>query len=117
MFVVTIRIIGIDEDIVEIHNDVYVDHVGEYFVDESLPSCRSISKAKWHDIPFIRSPVGSECHFPFVAFVNVNQMVRMFEVDLGVNAHFPGHVEEIRYEWKRVSILFCDFIQTTEIDA
>ena len=117
MFAMNIRIIRIDEDIVEIHNDVYIDHVREYFVDELLPSCRSISKAKWHDIPFVRSPAGSERRFPFVAFMNVNQMVCMFEVDLGINARFPGRVEEIRYERKRVSILFRDFIQTAEIDA
>jgi len=36
--------------------------------------------------------VSSEGGFPFVPFGNVDQMVRMSEVDLGVNTSFVGGI-------------------------
>ncbi|KIM68185.1 hypothetical protein SCLCIDRAFT_106247, partial [Scleroderma citrinum Foug A] len=57
----------------EIHEDT---------IDKSLKSCRGISQAKRHDIPF-EGPISRVEHgLPFITFCNADQMVCVAEIDL-----------------------------------
>ena len=71
-------VIQVDKNIVKIDNDINVKHVCQYFVNKMLPSGRSIGKTKRHDVPFKGTPVGPKGGFPFVTFIDVDQMVGMF---------------------------------------
>jgi hypothetical protein len=42
-------------------------------------------------------------------------MIRVPEVDFGVNAAFPGGIQEIQSEQEQIVILFTDAIKTAEI--
>jgi len=48
MLLVRLHILGVDEDVVEVHNDADIQHVGEYSVDKVMECYRGISEAKGH---------------------------------------------------------------------
>ena len=58
-----------------------------------------------------------KCCLPFVAFVDSDKMVGVFKVDFGVYLGFSWSIQEVRYEWQWVSVLFCNSIQSSEIDT
>ena len=82
------KVIGIDQDVVQIDNDIDVYHIHENVIHESLKSCGSVSKAFWHYQPLERSVLSSESGFPFVSFGNVYEMICMPEIDFGVDSSF-----------------------------
>ena len=41
----------------------------------------------------------------------------MLKVNLGIYLCFSGAVQQVRDQGKRVTILLCDFVQTTEVNA
>jgi hypothetical protein len=47
------KVLGIDEDVIQIHDYAYVKHIGKDAVDETLESRRSIGKSLRHNQPFI----------------------------------------------------------------
>ena len=61
--------------------------------------------------------MGFECSFPLITFGDSDQMVRVAEVDFPIDPSLPRRVQQIRYVWEWVAILFGDFIQRMEIDA
>jgi len=48
VLLVGLHILGIDEDVVEVHDDTDIQHVSKDSVDKSLVCCRGVSKAKGH---------------------------------------------------------------------
>ena len=99
------KVIGIDQYVVQIDNDIDVHHIHEDVVHKPLKSCRSISKAFWHYQPLKRSVTSLEGGLPFVSCCNVNQMVCMPEVDFSVDSCFSWCVEQIRNKQKQIMIL------------
>ena len=82
------KVIGIDQDVIQIDNDIDVYHICENVIHELLKSCRSISKAFWHYQPLERSVLSLESGFPFVSFGNAYEMIHMPEIDFGVDSCF-----------------------------
>ena len=99
------KVIGIDQYVVQIDNDNNVYHICKDVVHEPLKSCRSVSKAFRHYQPLKGSVTSLEGGLPFVSCCNVNQMVRMPEVDFSVTSCFSWCVEQIGNEWKWIMIL------------
>ena len=99
------KVVGIDQYVVQINNDINVYHICEDVIHELLKSCRSISKAFWHYQPLERSVSSPEGSLLFVSCCNVNQMVHVPEVDFSVDLCFSWCIEQIRNEWKSVMIL------------
>ena len=82
------EVIGIDQDVVQIDNDIDIYHICENVIHESLKSCGSISKAFWHYQPLKRSVLSLEGGFPFVSFGNAYEMICVPEIDFGVDSCF-----------------------------
>ena len=82
------EVIGIDQDVVQIDNDIDIYHICKNVVHESMKSCRSVSKAFWHYQPLERSIWSPESSFPFVSFGNAYKMICMLEIDFGVDSCF-----------------------------
>lgn len=68
---------GVDQDIVDIDNDRFVEHVSEDIVDESLED-RQTNKI------FVVSSSCRECSFPLIFLSNTNQVVSTAEIKLGI---------------------------------
>src|SRR5467141_4076865 len=82
------NVVGIDEDVVQIDDDYDVNHIREDVVHESLKICWCISKPFRHYQPLKGTVLGSEGSLPFVSMHNLDKMVRMLEVNFGVDSCF-----------------------------
>src|SRR6267142_1043161 len=82
------NVVGIDENVVQVDDDYDVNHICEDVVHESLKSCWCVSKPFRHYQPFEGTVSGSEGSLPFVSMRNPDKMVRVSEVDFGVDSCF-----------------------------
>ena len=89
------EVVRIDQDVVQIDNDIDVYHIRENVVHESLKSCGSVSKAFWHYQPLERSILSPESGFPFVSFGNAYKMIRVLEINFGVDSSFLWCVQQV----------------------
>jgi len=48
ILLVRLHILGVDEDVVEVHDDADIQHVSKDGVDKPLECCRGVSEAKGH---------------------------------------------------------------------
>ncbi len=94
------RIVGIDEDVIEVYDYGNVKHVSENVVNEALECCGSIGESKRHDMPFKRAVAGPEGCFPFITFGYTYKMISMSKIKFGVDVSAVRGVEEIRIEWR-----------------
>jgi len=69
-------VIGVNQDVVQVDYYTHIQEIGEHVVHKALEGG-------------IMSPEDS---FPFVFFGNADQVIRMLEVDLGVNMSFAGGI-------------------------
>ncbi|KIO05700.1 hypothetical protein M404DRAFT_140419 [Pisolithus tinctorius Marx 270] len=72
---------------------VRLHHVRKDAIDESLEGCRCISQTEWHYPPLVRTITSAECCFPFISVCDVDQMIGMAEVDLGIDFSVAWRVE------------------------
>ena len=93
MCLVLQHVVGIDQDIVKVNNYADIKHVREDVIDKMLKRCWGICKSEGHDEPFKRSVAGVEGSFPFITFSNVDKVVGMLEIDLGVDLSLSGSVQ------------------------
>ncbi len=104
MFLVIRGIVGINEDVVKVYNYGNVKHVSENIVHKALERRGSIGESKRHDMPFKKSIAGPEGCFPFITFGYAYEMISMSKIKFGVDAGGARGVEEIRNEWKGVTV-------------
>ena len=104
MFLVLHGIVGINEDVVKVYNYGNIKHVSENVIHEALEHYRSIGESKRHDTPFKGAIAGSEGCFPFITFGYTYEMISMSKIKFGVDVGRACRVEEIRNEWKGVTI-------------
>jgi hypothetical protein len=90
------KVVGEDEDVVQIDNDTVVEEILEYVVHETLESGQGIGKSKRHYQPLKRAVSGLQGGFPLIAFGNLDQVVCVPEINLGVDASFAGGLKEVR---------------------
>ena len=81
-----------------------------------LESSRCVGKSKRHYTPLIRSVMGLEGSFWFVTFSNVDKVVSMLEINLGIYTGFLGSVQQISNKWKWVVVFLHDPVETMEVD-
>ena len=86
------EVVGIDQDVIQIDNDIDVYHICKNVVHESLKSCGSISKAFWNYQPLERSVLSMESSFPFVSFGNAYEVICVPEIDFGVDLCFSWRI-------------------------
>ena len=72
MLLVRLHILGVDEDVIEVHNDTDIQHVSKDDVDNVLECCRGISEAKGHYQPLARPIARMEHSLPLIAQSNLD---------------------------------------------
>jgi hypothetical protein len=93
MFPIFDWVIGVDEYIVEVHNDAYIKHISEDVIHKMLKGHGTVHQAEQHDLPFERAISGLECGFPLVALGHSDQMKCVSEVDFGINPSLPWCIQ------------------------
>jgi hypothetical protein len=84
MFFMGCKIFGINEDIIQIDNNTYVQHIHKNAIDKALESGQSISESFRHNQPLIRAIVPLESSFPLISFHYPDKMIGRMEVYFGV---------------------------------
>jgi len=109
------RILGVDQNVIQIDYHAHIQHIRKNAIDKVLERSRSIGKSERHNKPFIGAIVSVEGSFPFITRSDADQMVCMSEIDLGIDGRVAGTIKEVGDEWKWITIFFGDFIETTEV--
>ncbi|KIO00453.1 hypothetical protein M404DRAFT_152859 [Pisolithus tinctorius Marx 270] len=68
-------------------------HVRKDAINKPLEGHRRISQTEWHYPPLVRTITSAESHFPFISICDVDQMIGMAEVDLGIDFSAAWRVE------------------------
>ena len=95
MLLVGFHVLRVYEDVVEVHDNTDVQHVDKDGIDKSLESCRSVSETKGHYQPFIRPIAVAESCLPLISGHDLDKMVRMPEIYLGVDFGPAGGVQKV----------------------
>ena len=82
-----------------------------------LEHCGSVSETKGHYQPFIRPIAGAESCFPLVSGRNLDKMIHMLEIYLGVDFGPAGGVQKVGDQGEWVAILFGNFIEASKVNA
>ena len=86
MLLVFCRVVGVDENVIEVDGNIYVEEITKDVIHESLESSWSIGQSERHNKPFEGSVASPECCLPFVTFRNADKMVGVMEINGGVEA-------------------------------
>ena len=90
-----LEVLGVYQDVIQIDDNADIEEIRKDAIDKSLESCRSICQAEGHDIP-LEGPIScAERGFPFINLCNVDQMVHIAEIDLGVDLGLARGIEEV----------------------
>lgn len=75
--------VGVDEDVIKVNKDKVVEHVTEDVINQVLQYSRGVGKAERHDKILEVSQRGAEGSFPFVPFVDSDEVISVTEVQFG----------------------------------
>ena len=89
---VLLQIVGVCQDIIQVYYYGDINHVGEDVIHEPLETCWGIGEPLGHHQPLERPILGPEGGLPFVAIGDVDEVVGMSQVDLGID---PGLAQSI----------------------
>jgi hypothetical protein len=89
------RIVRVHEDIIQVHNDVNVQQIGEDGVQEALESGQHVGEAFWDDPELIRAIASAKSSFRFVTGSDPEKMISMSEIEFGIYACPSRSIEEI----------------------
>ena len=89
---VLLQIIGVYQDIIQVYNYGDINHVSKDVIHEPLETCRGIGEPLGHHQPLERPILGLEGGLPFVTISDVDEVVGVSQVNLGVD---PGLAQSI----------------------
>ena len=73
--------VGVDEDVIEVHQYTNIEQVTEDIIHEALESSGCVGESERHYAPFEGALASPESHLPFVALLDLDQMVGVLEVN------------------------------------
>ena len=76
-------IFGVDEDIIQIHNDKDIELFRKDLIDVVLECCWSVGQSKKHYLIFKMVVSGLENSFLLISFANSHPVIGTGEVELG----------------------------------
>ena len=59
--------------------------------------------------------MGVEGGFPFVTFMDSNEVVGMLQVDFGIHQGLLQAVEEVGDMWKQILVFLCDLVEASKV--
>ena len=109
--------VGKNQDVVEIDENLPVEHVAEYVIDQGLEDSRRIGEAEWHDQILVVACRGVEGGLPLISLPDADEVVGVAQVQLGEDCSILEQLEGRGDEWQRVPILDGDVIQAPVVNA
>jgi hypothetical protein len=84
MFMI-LDVVGVDENIIEVNNNAYIEEVTKQVVHEGLERCWGIREVKRHDVELEMSIPGSRSGFVTIVGGYHDLVIAAGEVDFGEN--------------------------------
>ena len=88
-------IFGLDEDIIQIHNDKDIEFFRKDPIDVALECCRSVGQSKRHYLIFEVVVSIPESSLPLISFANSHPVIGTGEVKLGKPPYLPQPIKEL----------------------
>ena len=85
MFLILLLVLKVDKDIIKVHNHKYIKVLSKYVINYPLKYRWGVSKPKKHYQVFKKSKLSVKCRFPFISFLNPDEVVCSFKVKGGKN--------------------------------
>ena len=82
-------VFGIDEDIIQIHNDEDIEFFRKNLIDIALECCRSVGQSKRHHLILEMAVSGLESNFPLISFANSHSVIGTGKVELDKLPNLP----------------------------
>ncbi len=111
------QVLGVDQDIVYVHNDKLVEELPEHLVHKPLEDRRGVGKAIRYDQIFIVAWGGNEIPIPLVASPYTNEVIGTPQVQLRKDAGPIEFLEGSRDQGKRIRELDSVIIEGPVVDA
>ena len=73
--------VRVDKYVVQVHQYANIEQVAKNIIHKVLESSGCIGESKGHYVPFKRAIASPESCLPFVAFMDLDQMVGVLEVN------------------------------------
>ena len=87
----------VDKNIIKVDNHTNIEHICEDVVHEALEGSRCIGQAEGYHHPLKGFILGLECCLPFVTVPDLDEMVGVPQINLGIDPCFTQRVEEVRF--------------------
>lgn len=114
---VIVGVVGEDQDVVEIDENLDVEEVSEDIVHEVLKCGRGVHEAEGHDETLEVSISSAEGSLPLVTLFDADEVVSTAKVELGEDFCVLQAVEGLGNEREGVSVLDGDFVEAAIVDA
>src|SRR3954469_19801863 len=94
----------VDQDVIDVYNDAFVQERTEHIVDQSLECRGGVSEAEGHYREFVMAISRTEGCLRDVLVLDTDLVVTGAEVDFGEHLHALDSVKDLVDAGKRVSI-------------
>ncbi|KAG1876014.1 hypothetical protein C8R48DRAFT_591645, partial [Suillus tomentosus] len=111
MFLMGCKVLGIDEVVVQIYDNTYIQHISKHTIDKALECGQSVSETFWHHQPFIGAIMflpfvhGCNSSLPFISFCYPDEVISGLEVDFGIDFSAA----------RRISVFLGNLVESMEI--
>ena len=61
--------------------------------------------------------MGPKGSFPLITFSDLDEVIRMLQINFHIDAGFLRGVQQVGDQWKRIPILLSDLVETSEVNA
>ena len=58
-----------------------------------------------------------EGNFPFITFMDSNEVVGVLQVDFGIHGSLSWAVKEVRDAWKWILVFLCYFVEALKVGS
>ena len=110
-------IFGIDEDIIQIHNDRDIEFFRENLIYIALECCQSVGQSKRHYLIFEMAISGPKSSLLLISFTNSHPVIGICEVKLGKPSCLPQSIQGLLDQRKWILILDGEVVKTLIINA
>ena len=117
MPLVFVEVVSVYEDVVQVNEDQNVEEIREDVIHEALKCCWRVGESEGYHTPLKGSVSGLEGGFPFVTFMDSNEMLGMLEINFGEYPSLLRTVKEVSHLGEWVMILLHNFVEPLEVNA
>lgn len=112
-----IRILGINQDIVQIYKDKDIKFFSRNFFNVTLKDDRSIKVAKRRNLALKVAIPSLKSRFPYVFLLNLHLVIRVYQIQLDEAFGTAQTIKQLANQRQRISIFDGQVIETLIVNT